>query len=180
MAHPHYIKNENLNCTYDEVIPNSMHTAFVFRIFKDKYIYDYRHLHSEFELIFIKRGNGNKNIGDINQACKKNDLTLIGSAIPHFYYLNPDKGQSDTEVWVIHFDKYLLGSNFLEYSENKLIKKLFEASSKGVQFNYKTSLNAFVLMEKIKKVKSNDRIILFIQQLFDETDTFVSDILLMH
>lgn len=162
MTEPIYIKNEQLKHTYNEFIPNVNNSAFIFRIFKDAYINDYRHLHSEYELIYIKHGSGTKNIGDICLPCKQSDITLIGSGIPHFYQIYPEKDKKEVEIWVIQFDINFMGANFYEYSENTLLKNLIKAAAIAVDFKDPYLSKAITIFSLLNKAEIHDRIIIFL------------------
>jgi AraC-like DNA-binding protein len=162
---PVYIKNEKLKRTYNEFIPNNDNSAFIFRIFKDKYIHDYRHIHAEYELIYIKKGSGTKNIGDLSLPCPNADVTLIGSAIPHYYHIDPLPGENEVEAWVIQFDKNFLGAGFFEFAENVALKNFINAANNGVEIKPDTCLRAIKLFHTLLNVPKNKRIILFLELL---------------
>lgn len=58
---------------------------FNIRSFQSKYFTMPRHLHAEYELVWIDRGFGKKSIGEVIKPFTDGDLTLIGPDCPHLF-----------------------------------------------------------------------------------------------
>ena len=161
----YYKKISKKQRTYLEVIPNEKQAAFVFRKFIDDKIYDYRHIHNEHEIIYIYKGKGKRNIGDISSTFEEGDICLIGSKIPHYYIIDPVKENKGVEAWVIQFSKDFFGSRFYEYEEIKRIKPLLFNSSNGLTVSDKIRDKIKKLFMDISKQTGIERLITFLRML---------------
>jgi len=110
------------------------------------------HHHPEFELVLIIRGKGRRIVGDHIDQFKQHDLVLVGSYLPHEwlcdreFYDHPDGFQGEGIVY--QFLPDFLGAQFFEIPENLNLKRLLEASSRGLAFYGKTKEKIISLMLK--------------------------------
>lgn len=162
---PIYIEDEQRKRTYKEVVPEIDRSAFVFRSFSKKEIHDVRHLHGEMELILIRNGKGIKTIGDLSLPCNDGDVTLIGPGVPHYYIVDPADPSKPVEAWVIQWNKYVFGTRFFEYTECYHLRKLMEASSKGVCFSTRTMQKTHEMWNQLACAERTDRIVIFVKLL---------------
>lgn len=161
---PVYIENPAVRRTYREIVPNPDNHAFVDRIFRDRFIRDYRHSHAEVELIYVHKGVGTKNIGDLSLPCPTGDVSLIGSEVPHYYTLDSSEGE-EVEVWVIQFEPDFPGERFLSYSEALHIRTLLRTASPGVSFGETVSRRAADIWGELSNARDYMRICLFFRLL---------------
>jgi len=160
---PIYYEDKTYRRTYNEIIPNVKNEAFVFRIFKEDKIHDFRHTHNEFEVIYIRNGCGTKTIGDNLEECSNGDIALIGEGVSHYYTIDPVDPRKKIEAWVIQFDKLFFGQQFFSYSETIHLKNLIEAAQVGVSFSKLAISKAIPLWHKLPKASGIDRLTIFLE-----------------
>ena len=162
---PIYYEDKTYRRTYNEIIPNVKNEAFVFRIFKEDKIHDFRHTHNEFEIIYIRNGFGTKTIGDKQEECPNGDIALIGEGVSHYYTIEPVDPRKKTEAWVIQFNKLLFGQHFFLYSETIHLKNLIEAARVGVCFSERAISKTIPLWHHLSKASGIDRLTIFVKML---------------
>ena len=90
------------------------------------------HYHPEFELTFITKGKGMRMVGDNYENFEAGDLVLLGSGIQHTWISEPETGKFVSAV-VIQFTSEFIKS-FIDLKEFMSIRKLLNASSRGLSF----------------------------------------------
>lgn len=122
------------------------------------------HFHPEFEILYVIEGSGTRFVADNIEEFQSDDLTLIGSALPHFWrsderYLNSN-GKLKVKYIVIQFSNDFLKDEITHYPEYNLIGDLLKRASRGVHFS--TDFTRKITDKIIKVSKSNgfERIIL--------------------
>lgn len=122
------------------------------------------HFHPEFEILYVIDGSGTRFVADNIEEFQSDDLTLIGSALPHFWrsdekYLNSN-GKLKVKYIVIQFSNDFLKDEITNYPEYNLIGDLLKRASRGVHFS--TDFTRKITNKILKVSKSNgfERIIL--------------------
>ncbi|MEY2849224.1 MAG: hypothetical protein RI885_1891 [Actinomycetota bacterium] len=90
------------------------------------------HFHREFELTFIRRGHGNRLIGDSVGDYGPGDLTLIGPDLPHTYVST--LGEERHAALVVQFRRDFLGEGFFETPMFESVAALLDSASRGLSF----------------------------------------------
>ncbi len=90
------------------------------------------HFHPEFELTYVRQGNGTRLIGDSVGDYRPGDLTLIGPEVPHTYVSTP--GESPHAAVVIQFKRDFLGEGFFDNAVFEKVRSLLDNASRGVSF----------------------------------------------
>lgn len=92
------------------------------------------HYHPEIELCYIKKGRGQRIIGDSVHQFIEDDLVLVGSNLPHTWITNDifNKSEEEVEVYVIQFQKENLFST--RNSAFKAIGQLLKNAKRGITF----------------------------------------------
>ncbi len=121
------------------------------------------HLHPEFQLSYVVKGEGNRFVGDSIKPFKSNDLVLIGPNLPHVWrnhniYFERDS-QLSTTVIVIYFLDNFLGETIHKKEEFEVIKHLFQRSQCGLEFTGATQTNVSELMVELLQLNGVDSII---------------------
>lgn len=97
------------------------------------------HFHPELELVYIKKSNGTKFIGDSIEKFEAGEVVLIGENLPHMWLNNDEYFEKSSKLIAeavgIHFEKAFLGPEFFNIPEMNHISKLFKRSSLGIKFN---------------------------------------------
>ena len=123
-----------------EIIPltqNDCYTVFS----RTKYVFDFPlHYHDELEINFIKNAKGGSRIvGDHMGETDEYELVLVGSGLPHAWFINNEEKKEIIEV-TIQFHKDLLDDKFLKRSQLSYMRKMLEQSSQGILFSKETAM----------------------------------------
>lgn len=94
------------------------------------------HIHPEFELVFVKNGNGCLNIGSKKMPYSNGTLVFLGGNIPHADFGNKDI-DDNLEV-VVQFRKEFLADKLKVFPELSGIKNLIQKSSQVIVFDSDT------------------------------------------
>ena len=122
------------------------------------------HFHPEFEILYVIDGSGTRFVADNIEEFQSDDLTLIGSALPHFWrsdekYLNSG-GKLKVKYIVIQFSNDFLKDEIANYPEYNLIGDLLKRASRGVHFSTDFTRNITNKIIKVSKSNGFERIIL--------------------
>lgn len=111
------------------------------------------HYHPEYELVLVLKSSGKKIIGDHISYFSEGDLTLMGPNLPHVYDNDPayyeTSSQLKAEAIVIHFAEDFLGKHFFNLPEMARVKKLLNASRRGLQIEGGVKKEIAERMEKM-------------------------------
>jgi AraC-like DNA-binding protein len=142
-------------------IPESR--AFVIKQINAPYFDPTFHLHPEFQLSFVVKGEGTRFIGDNMKSFKDGDLVLTGPNLPHVWRSDnkyfEKKSQLSTTVIVIYFHDYFLGEGLHLKEEMEDISRLFQKALRGLEITGKTKIIVCEMMKKLLGLKSMDSII---------------------
>ncbi|WP_420321825.1 AraC family transcriptional regulator [Flagellimonas sp.] len=94
------------------------------------------HIHPEFELVFVKNGNGCLNIGSKKMNYANGTLVFLGGNIPHSDFGNKDN-EDNLEV-VIQFRKEFLADKLRVFPELTGIKDLIQQARRAMVFDSAT------------------------------------------
>lgn len=94
------------------------------------------HIHPEYELVYIKNGNGLLRIGSFTTTYTDGVLLFLGPNILHGDFGN--KEFIDNSEVVIQFPKNFVEEKLMVFPEFKKFKKLIKISNKGILFNRET------------------------------------------
>lgn len=128
------------------------------------------HFHPEMELVYLKKSEGTRFIGDSIERFEKGELVLIGENLPHMW-LNSDEyfeksSKRMAEAIGIHFKKDFLGKTFFETPEMKHISKLFERARLGIKF-LNPSQSVCKKINNLVKLEGYEKLMGFISILHD-------------
>jgi len=134
------------------------------------YLYNYWHYHPELELTYIRKGAGNRLVGDSTEPFTDGDLILLGSNLPHMWrsdiaYFQP---QSDLhiEAIAIHFAENFLGDTFIAIPLLGALRELFIQAERGIKISTGIAGDIQKKMEEIL-IASELRRIGLLLQVFD-------------
>jgi AraC-like DNA-binding protein len=124
-----------IKASFEVLQPPANGQSFLVKKF-DKFAFDAPyHFHGEYELTCVLKGTGKRYVGSHMKDFASGDLVLIGPNLPHCWKLDPEKDQNGASAIVIQFSDAFLGSEFFDKTEMKHIKKLFQKSVSGINFN---------------------------------------------
>src|SRR3954452_10936449 len=123
-------------------LPFASDVSFLYNKWDCNYFDKPWHIHKEYELVLINKGTGTKFIGDKVCSFHEEDLTFIGSNIPHLYRNDEEHYEKNSNLKAssifIHFTIDFLGIHFFDIPEMKLVNALLRKSSLALQVEGKT------------------------------------------
>jgi AraC-like DNA-binding protein len=111
----------------------------------DPFFSFYWHYHPELELTWIESSSGKRVVGDNVSDYGPGDLVLLGSNLPHTW-ASSDSGTSRdlnaARAVVVQFDAQFAGAALCDAPEMRPVRRMFEASSRGMSFDARASRDA--------------------------------------
>lgn len=146
-------------------IPESK--AFVIREIHAPFFDPTFHLHPEFQLSYVVKGEGTRFVGDDIKSFRAGDLVLTGPYLPHVWR-NDDKyfdrrSELSTTVIVVYFRDYFLGEALQQKEEMANISRLFKKSERGLEITGETKQTIFRMMRQLLNLTGMDSIILLLK-----------------
>lgn len=125
-----------------EHLPREKDHSFVVKFFDYNFYPTPWHYHPEYEIVMVTESTGKRFIGDHICDFAPGNLAFLGPNIPHTYR-NDDKYYEEgsslrAKSIVIHFTEESLGNDFLGLPEARLINKLFDRSTFGMDIQGST------------------------------------------
>ena len=134
--------------------------------------YDYKqftypwHFHSQYELIYVEKGDGYCMVGDNMLNYDDQSLFFLGSDLPHWMQ-NPPKYDEENDLRVkgiiIQFEKDFMQYSFSNYVQFAKIRDLLQLAQRGIRFNLKEHPNVINLLKEIPEVEGLEQIILLLK-----------------
>ncbi|WP_341225872.1 AraC family transcriptional regulator [uncultured Arcticibacterium sp.] len=90
------------------------------------------HFHPEYEITFIRRGKGNRHVGDSLEPFQEGDLVLIGANIPHTWV--SDMEEENCQADVVQFSELVVSPLLVGLNEFEKVKILLRKSDRGICF----------------------------------------------
>ncbi|WP_411273975.1 AraC family transcriptional regulator [Daejeonella sp.] len=137
--------------------------AFIIKKIDASYFDPTFHIHPEFQLSFVTKGEGTRFVGDNIKSFKAGDLVLTGPNLPHVWR-NDNKyfeknSQLSTTVIVIYFHDHFLGETLHQKEEMDSIKRLFQKSERGLEITGTTKTKVCQMMRALLGLRGMDSII---------------------
>lgn len=126
------------------------------------------HFHSEYEIIYVEKGEGDCLVGDSIISYAKGDLILFGSELPHSMQSSPDDGEESVlkvKGVNIQFEKDFMHYSISQYSQFIPIRNLLEDACRGIRFTVSRSRKVIKLLKQIPSAKGAEQIILLLSLL---------------
>ncbi len=123
------------------------------------------HFHSEYEIVYIIKSTGTRFAGNNIETYNEEDLTLLGSFLPHMYRSDEIYYEGNpalrVHAIVIQFSKDFFSHAFQYYPEFHKIKLFLEKSASGVWFNKTEGINRNIRKNIVRllKIKGLDRLL---------------------
>ncbi len=128
------------------------------------------HYHSEYELVYIYQGSGQRYVGDSIEVFEAGDLVLIGNQLPHCWQSDKltysNLKELETKAVIIQFDKYFFSQVF-QYPEFASILTLLKKSKRGVAFSTLTVTQQKQSIINLTSIEGVEKILAFIRLLND-------------
>jgi AraC-like DNA-binding protein len=130
--------------------------------------YDYErftypwHFHSEYEIIFVEEGTGERFVGDRMESFYPGDVILLGSNVPHYmrsaeaYYA----GNASLRVKgvIVQFAPDYMLQTINKYADLNHIKSLLEKSRRGIHFPYPANSDIIQRIRALPGYKGVERV----------------------
>jgi AraC-like DNA-binding protein len=116
-----------------------------------------RHFHSEVEILLVLQGTGTRFVGDSVERYVPGDLVMIGPNVSHEWC--SDKNTGPSEAIYILFNTEMLGNEFWNLPESKIILKIIRQSGRGIKLTGKTRDEVDSQMRNIEASYGFSRII---------------------
>ncbi len=129
---------------------------------KEAVFYSQLHQHEEYQISYIKKGEGALIVGNTINRYKEGDLIIFGSNLPHVF--NSDNSNiKESHMITLFFKKDSFGKGFFEIEELKQLQLFFNKAENGIKI--KASKECISVFESLFIVKKMDRFILFLSLL---------------
>ena len=132
-----------------ERIESNVNHSFHINHMKVDFFPSLRHYHPEVEILLIEQGTGTCFVGDSVEPFAPGDLAMIGPNVPHEWCSDKNSTTTQSEAIYILFNPEILGTNFWELPETKIILKIIQQSERGIKLKGKTRDEVALLMKTI-------------------------------
>lgn len=141
--------------------------TFIVRELADPYFDPLWHAHSEYQLFLVLEGTGTRFIGDSIRSFKPGELVFMGPHIPHLWrsdeaYFQKNSGLR-THGIVLYLREDFLEKEIQSKEEFHGLKKLFNRSSYGLEFQGKKKEEVIELLRGMTGKTGIDSIISLLQ-----------------
>jgi AraC-like DNA-binding protein len=133
-----------------------------------------RHYHPEVEILLVVQGTGTRYVGDSVEPFIPGDLVMIGPNVPHEWCSDKNAGAGMSEAIYILFNTEILGSDFWNLPESKIILKIIQQSKRGIMLSGKTAKKVAMIMNAMDSSYGFSRItqLLTILEMFAFSNEF--------
>jgi AraC-like DNA-binding protein len=121
-----------------------------------------RHFHPEVEILLVIRGHGTRYVGDSIESFEPGDLVMIGPNVSHEWCSDRNRSEGQSEAIYILFDTAIMGSDFWNLPESKIILSIIRQSERGIRLTGRTRDEVAALMKRIDASSGFTRITLLL------------------
>jgi len=132
-----------------EKIEANINHSFHINHIKVDYFPSMRHFHPEVEILLVVKGTGTRYVGDSVESFAPGDLVMIGPNVSHEWCSDKRSGTLVSEAIYILFNTEIMGSEFWNLPESKIILKIIQQSERGIKLTGKTRDDVAFLMKRI-------------------------------
>ncbi|MBW1296236.1 helix-turn-helix domain-containing protein [Aquimarina litoralis] len=150
-----------------EKIETSQHASFHTGVYKQPYFSSNWHYHPEFELLLIVNGQGKRLVADHGEDFEIGDLVLLGGYLPHAWIPDArfleESSEEYCESIYVQFRKDIFGSHFVDVPELKGVRKVLQASERGIKIIGKHRTEIAELLQEIPRLSPLDQLLKLIK-----------------
>jgi len=106
------------------------------------------HFHPEVEILLVLRGTGTRIVGDSVERFAPGDLVMIGPDISHEWSSDKESTELSEAIYIL-FNTEIMGKEFWNLPETKIILKIIQQSRRGIKLKGKTRDEVASLMNSI-------------------------------
>jgi AraC-like DNA-binding protein len=146
-----------------EIIPRNQELSFRAEKYYDQWFKMPLHFHSQFEIVYITQGYGNRIVGDSHDKFEKSDLVMIAGDLPHFWRSHQDfyvKPELHCESIFIQFSANIFPQDIESQVEYQFISNALEKSKFGLKISGATQEIILNQMKLLLNKKGIERILL--------------------
>jgi len=121
-----------------------------------------RHFHREVEILLVIQGTGTRYVGDSIEPFAPGDLVMIGPNVSHEWCSDKIQEPGASEAIYILFNTEIMGLEFWNLPESKLILKIIQQSERGIKLTGETRNEVAALMKRIDTSSGFTRITLLL------------------
>lgn len=132
-----------------EKVEANINHSFHINHLKVDYFPSMRHFHPEVEILLVVQGKGTRYVGDSVEPFSPGDLVMIGPNVSHEWSSDRKSGNGISEAIYILFNPDILGSDFWNLPESKIILKIIQQSERGMKLTGRTRDDVASLMKRI-------------------------------
>ena len=146
-----------------EQLPININNPMKARYFDyKKFTYPW-HFHSQFEIIYTRKGSGERYVADRMENFMDGDLVLLGSNVPHYMKSGKEYNYANdslnVEGVIVQFEKDFMTHAIQNYSDLNRIKTLLDKSRVGLHFPFTTHQKIIAMLELLPTYHDLIRII---------------------
>ncbi len=145
-----------------EKVESNINHSFHISHLKVGYFPSLHHYHPEVEILLVINGTGTRYVGDSIEPYFPGDLVMIGPNVPHEWCSNKNNGTDQSEAIYILFNTEIMGDDFWNLPESKIILKIIQKSERGIKLTGETLAKGTLLMKAIDTAYGFSRIILLL------------------
>jgi AraC-like DNA-binding protein len=142
-----------------EKIESNINHSFHVSHLKVDYFPSMHHYHPEVEILLVINGTGTRYVGDSVEPFFPGDLVMIGPNVPHEWCSDKNTGTGQSEAIYLLFNTEIMGNDFWNLPESKIILKIIQKSQRGIKLTGKTLEEGTLLMKAIDTSYGFSRII---------------------
>jgi AraC-like DNA-binding protein len=132
-----------------EKVEANINHSFHISHMKVDYFPSLRHFHPEVEILLIVQGTGTRYVGDSVEPFAPGDLVMIGPNVSHEWCSDKNSSTAVSEAIYILFNTEIMGNDFWNLPESKIILKIIQQSGRGIKLTGKTRDDVAFLMKRI-------------------------------
>ncbi len=122
------------------------------------------HVHPEYELILVLKGNGYRIVGDDISRLSAGDMVMVGPGLPHIWQDQPASGKrASVHLLLIQFEDKFLGDGLLRLPAMEPARRLLHGARRGLHIVGKTRGKVAALMNRMADLRGMDRVLQFLQ-----------------
>lgn len=124
------------------------------------------HVHPEYEIALVVSGRGTRFVGDNADAFEPGDLLFVGPMTPHHFSTSPEVGsKTRNHLKIIQFRHDFAGPELFRLPEMRGIRRMFDDSVRGLEFDTGRIPEALTLMDKAFDARGAKRVCAFLELL---------------
>jgi AraC-like DNA-binding protein len=144
-----------------EKVEANINHSFHINHLRIKYFPSLLHFHPEVEILLVVQGTGTRYVGDSVEMFVPGDLVMIGPNVPHEWCSDRNSNEMSEAIYIM-FNIEILGNEFWNLPESKIILKIIQQSKRGIKLKGKTRDEVAKLMNAIDTSYGFRRIILLL------------------